>query len=140
MTRKKNFSETVLGKVLGGLGKTADGLLTGGKLSGIIDSILGNTQLSEEEKKQALDKLGLILKDKADARAMNVSIQNSKYASWIAKNISSILAIGVLLLFITVNILPMVGSSTISDLSSAGITNVVMVVVTFYFGSSLRKN
>lgn len=135
----KKFKNTKVGQILGGLGRTADTLLTGGKLSGVIDSILGDSELSDDEKKTIIDELGLLLKDKADARAMHAEIQKSPNASWLAKNISSLIAIGVVLLFCMVHLGPMLGFAAVSDLAISGITNVLMVIVTFFFGSSLKQ-
>lgn len=89
-----------LGKILGKVVQGADKLLTDGKISEVINSITGNTQLTEEERQQALKELDLYLADVQNARDNETARDNNENSSWLSKNIHELIGIALVLAFI----------------------------------------
>jgi len=139
MTRTKK-NKTNLGSILKQVGITVGDIVTGGNVSKVLGAITGSTTLTPDHKEQLVKELQLVLSDIDSARDMNTEVQKSVNSSLLSKNIVPLLAIGVLLLFMFVQVAPMFGIITITDVALNGITNVLMVVVSFYFGSSVKGN
>ena len=90
----------VAGKVL----ELAADTVTGGTFSKVKDLVLGSDELTDTEKQLALVELNLDneryladLQDRKDARAMAVSLNESKESSWLAKNFVFVLQLTLVL-------------------------------------------
>lgn len=92
MTDRKK-GKTVLGKIIKAVAGTADQILTGGKLSGVINAISGSDELTPAEKDHALEELQIILTDVQSARDNETKRDVSPYASFLSKNIHEMIAI-----------------------------------------------
>jgi hypothetical protein len=153
---KKPFKETKVGKFLkdkgGDLLDTAGSLITGNWVDAagqIKDLITNSDKLDPEQKEialkyleQDLEAMKLDLEDRKDARNREVQINNSEYSSWLTKNITSLIAIFVLLTCTAMMLL--IGLGYFEDTESTIRTqtwceNITLIVLTYYFSSTLKS-
>lgn len=154
---KKPFKETKLGAFLTGQG--ASGLLTTigqvatgnwvGAATSIKDMITGSTELTAEQKEvalkfleQDLEAIKLDLEDRKDARNREIEINKSDQSSWLTKNITSLIAIFILLSCTSMMLL--IGFGYFEDTESTIRTqtwceNITLIVLTYYFSSTLKS-
>ena len=83
-----------------------------------------------ENRKIDLQDKALDIGNTTNARDMNTRIQESQYASWLAKNITSVLA-----LIVVIGGGAMLGISSNSDVRNAAVV-IITLVLGFYFGST----
>ena len=121
-----------IGNILGKIVKGADKLLLDGKVSEVINTIVGS-DASPEDKEMALREIDMFLKDRQNARDMNAKVNGSEHASWLSKNIAAILAILVVISSVSTMFIEV--EATISN----GLIQMSMLVLSFYFGSSLKE-
>lgn len=156
-TMKKPFKETDIGKFLQSKGfdtalKVIGDAVPGvGILSSVKDLVLGTTthpaeiKLSPEDKAQFLelykfqiDELDLQLKDVANARSREVELNVSEQSSWLAKNITSILALMLVMAFISLCFTYVL--SVTPDPMVAGVLHdfkdLMLLLCGYYWGSS----
>ena len=70
------------------------GSLTGQEwLTKVADGIKTSKEMSEEEKKLAMELLALDVKDRDSARNLSIELNKSGYASWLSKNMPALLCI-----------------------------------------------
>jgi len=156
MDQKKPFKETRVGKFLQSKGFTKALDIAGtafsplSALSVVKDLVMGDNpeaELTPEEKQEfmqlyqlELTELDLILKDVQSARDREVRINESEKSSWLAKNIVPIIAYTYILFSMALNILVLVGKIKTGDNITfqivTGVTNITMLIIGYYFGSS----
>jgi len=155
----KPFNETGLGKFLSGKGfstilDAVGTVLPGAKLlADVKDMVIKSPEykaLPEADQKEFNDlyylqlrELDMILEDRKNARASNVAINVSEQSSWLSKNIAACLAIGWTLFTIFIFSLLLCGKINAKEnlvfLIVNSVTNIVMLIVGFYFGSSVSS-
>lgn len=153
---KKPFKETKLGSFLKDkaphvLNIVGDVLPDKGLL-GIVKNIISKDEGIPPEVKAEFDKLAadhekeifaLEVQDRASAREMNAQLNDSEYASWLSKNTASLIALIYTCFSIVLYILILVGhlkaNENIAILIVNSVTNIIMLIVGFYYGSSERR-
>lgn len=99
----KANGKNTLGKTLDLVGSSTNIPIASKLLEGIGNALMDDPDLSHEDKIEVaqmmqfeLKELDLRLKDNADSRNMNIKVQESKEASWLAKNTAYILDLGII--------------------------------------------
>ena len=99
----KSNGKNALGKTLDLVGSSTNIPIASKLLEGIGNTLMDDTNLSPEDKIEVaemmqfeLKELDLRLKDNSDSRNMNIKVQESKEASWLAKNTAYILDLGII--------------------------------------------
>ena len=152
---KKKFKETKVGQFLTGEGagnllNTIGQVATGnwiGAADSIRDMIKGADELTPEQKeialeylRQDLELMKLELEDRQDARNREIQVNQSQEASWLSKNIASLIALIFTIFTCTLFILVLVGQIKPSDNITfsvvTSVTNIFMLIAGYYFGSS----
>ena len=151
---KKPFKETKLGKFLhdkgGDLVNAVGSIATGnwaGAAGQIRDLITDSSELTPEEKEQALECLRLDLQsfqievdDRKDARQREVQIATSTEATWLNKNTGSIIALLFVIFTCTLYILVLTkqihASENITFSVVSSVTSITTLIIGYYFGSS----
>jgi hypothetical protein len=151
---KKPFKQTkayeIARKFLPGLAKSLADVVPGGKLiTGIIEQITGSgAEISADEMKVLQDfekeMYALEVQDRKGAREMNVALNQSEHASWLAKNTASLIALAYTLFNFVIYVLILTGNMKASEnmeiLIVNSITNIAMLIIGFYFGSSNERS
>jgi len=152
----KPLKDTKVGKFLASKGFTNVMNIAGsaiplvGTLNQIKDAVLGDSPevpLTPEEKQQFIElyeeqmkELDMHLKDVANAREREVRMNESEHASWLSRNVTSILALLIATFFIILNVLVLLGNIKTSDnitfLVMGNVATVSGAVFGYYFGSS----
>lgn len=137
------LARAVLGNPIGALTSLFE--MTGEKTEeSIIKNLQGNSKVLEALKDKEIEYANLILKDRASARRMQVDINRSNKSSWITKNVTAVIALGWITFCMYLYWLSLVGNvgkdqqMNVTIVSS--ITNITMLIVGFYFGSSEKKD
>jgi len=158
---KKPFKETKLGKflqskgfntVLDAVGNVIPGV---GVLDNVKDILMGNNPdipappMTPEDKAYALEllkqeqaQLDSILADVKDARNLQVQMNQSEHASWLSKNITSLIAIFMLLVCTTIMLLIGYGYFEDSEATIRSQTwseNATIMILTYFFGSTMKS-
>ena len=135
------------------LGDTADKIIKDFKLDPTVSAQLSEkiqeAQMQHQEAmaKQAEEILQSQLADVASARDMEIKLNEAQGASWLAKNINSLLALSVSLLwgavtvYLLLRIMNLIEASSKVDMTSlmafyTAITATETIIISFYFGSS----
>lgn len=146
---KKKFKDTAVGKFVHNVAPEildkADDFFP--PLS-ILTAALKGKNLSPEQQaefdKLSLEYESLRVRDMESARTREVQINQSEHASWMAKNTASIIALSFTLFTFIIYFLVLIGhlkaSENMSLLIVNSITNIVMLIVGYYYGSSERRN
>jgi hypothetical protein len=150
---------------MGKVGELIAKLIGGGVLSdirGILDDVITNKEekqllLNELYKLQSTHELQVLeihkyitmkeldveLGIRMAAYDRDVQANNSTNSSFLARNIAPILAITFAILYITISILAMIGRINTNEAINIsvinGTTNIVMLIIGYYFGSSHEK-
>lgn len=152
---KKPFKETKVGKFLSGenagnllntIGQVATGNWAGAA-SSITDMIKGSTELTEGQKEialqylaQDLEAMKLEVDDRKDARSREVQIATSSEATWLNKNIGSLIALLFVVFTCTLYILVLTrqlnASENITFSVVSSVTSITTLIIGYYFGSS----
>lgn len=124
-------------------------------LENLGEKIAGSAELTPEQKAEAaevlkadIERLKLENEDRANAREMNVKIQDSEKASWLAKNIAYmidafvVLIWGAVTVYIIGRFLNIIKETQGVDFSGvlgiySGITAMAMLILNFHRGSSV---
>lgn len=148
----KPFRETkafeIISKVaphlLKGLAKEIPG---GSFISGIIDSLKKEQVDVAPEDMQVLysferEMYALEIESVKSAQAMNVALNQSEHATWLAKNTPSIIALSYTTFNFVIYVMILGGwmktDNDIAILIVNSITNIAMLIVGYYYGSSNR--
>lgn len=103
----------------------------------------GLQKLKQFEKDYELKLHQLCLKDIQSARMREVEVNKAKNASWLTKNISALIALLVTILAIIIYVFVLAGELKTTDATVSqviqSITNLLLVILSFYFGSSMVK-
>jgi len=148
----KPFRETkafeIIKKVAPHLIKGLENVIPGGSIiSGIIDSLKKEgTPLSLEEMNELYsferEMYEMEIQSVKNAQDMNVAVNESEYASWLTKNVAAIIALAYTAFNFVIYVMILVGTfkvdTNIAILIVNSITNIAMLIVGFYFGSSNR--
>jgi VIT1/CCC1 family predicted Fe2+/Mn2+ transporter len=147
---KKKFNETKVGEFLSNNVPEALEALEGFPAVGAIKGVLKLVGVNlPQEKEQELNALLLdyekeLLQDKESARNREILINQSEHASWLAKNTASLIALAYTAFTFVIYILVLMGhlkaEANISILIVNSITNIAMLIVGYYYGSSERKS
>ena len=99
----KTNGKNALGKTLDLVGSSTNIPIASKLLESIGNSLIDDPELSPDDKLEVADmmqfelsELDLRFKDNADSRSMNVKVQDSKEASWLAKNTAYILDMAII--------------------------------------------
>jgi hypothetical protein len=151
---KKPFKQTkafeIARKFLPGLADSLADVIPGGKLiTGIIKQIkTSGVEISPEDMSvlQEFEKelYALEIQDRKGAREMNVALNQSEHASWLTKNTASLIALAYTLFNFVIYVLILTGTMKASEnmeiLIVNSITNIAMLIIGFYFGSSNERS
>jgi hypothetical protein len=148
MRDKKKFKDTAIGKLVHNvapelLDKVDDFFPP---LSILTAAFKGKNPTPEQQ--QEFDRLSLEyetlrVRDMESARNREVQINQSENASWMAKNTASLIALSFTAFTFVIYFLVLIGhlkaSENMSILIVNSITNIVMLIVGYYYGSSERR-
>ena len=130
-------------KLIDSVGDALDGVITSKeeKLQLELEERKAEREYELENKRLDLEETKTYLQDTSSARDMNSQVQNSENASWLAKNITPILAaITVFLTFILFYVFAFkkidVESKDIVIYILGAMSTILMQIFGFYFGSS----
>jgi len=153
----KPLKDTKLGQFLSNnfpkvLHTVGDVLPNSGVL-GIVKNIIGaDDSLTPEQKAQALQQVQEFekemfeaeAKDRDSARNREIQVNQNPNAGWLAKNTVSLIALCYTLFNFAIYILILFGDFKVSDnmaiLIVNSITNIAMMIIGYYFGSSVEKH
>lgn len=147
----KPFKETkafeIIKRVAPHLLKEIDKLPGGSIISSIIESITTEKLPVTPEEMAVLQSFekemyALELESVKSAQAMNVALNQSEHASWLAKNTPSIIALSYTTFNFVIYVMILGGwmktDNDIAILIVNSITNIAMLIVGYYYGSSNR--
>jgi hypothetical protein len=152
---KKKFKDTAIGSFLSDkapdvLDFVGDSLPDSGVL-GIVKSIVSKKGLSPEDQVK-FDELSvahekemfaLEVQDRESARKREIDINNSESASWLSKNTASLIALAYTTFNFVIYVMILLGHMQVTNemavLIVNSITNIAMLIVGFYYGSSERR-
>jgi len=150
---KDDNGKTRIGTFLKDLGDIGDPILTAvGNATGfkalntISDMITTSTEISDQNKQEAISLLQLDREDLSNARSNNTEIQKSQFSSWMAKNVPFILDLfigiiwGAMTIFIVAKYFKLVDNVNVDFTGVLGIyaavTGQFSAIVQFHRGSS----
>ena len=138
------LAQAVIGNPVGAL-TTLTGLTGSSTEIGILKAFQGDPQLVLKLKEKENEYVRFILDDKKDAREMNFKINDSNNSSWLQKNISALIAlvwISFCIYLYWISLKGEVGGDKqMNSMVIGSITNITMLIIGFYFGSSeIKKN
>jgi len=150
----KPFRQTkafeIIKKVAPHLVKGLENIIPGGSIiSGIIDSLKKEGTPVSPEEMDALysferEMYELEIQSVHNAQDMNVAINHSQHAGWLAKNTPSLIALAYTGFNFCIYVMILFGSFTVDNnmaiLIVNSITNIAMLIVSFYYGSSNRSH
>jgi hypothetical protein len=145
---KKKFKDTAIGKFVTNVApEILDKVDDFFPPVGILTAALKGKNLSPEQQaefdKLAVEYESMRVRDMESARNREVLINQSEHASWMAKNTASIIALAFTLFTFVIYFLVLIGhlkaSENMSILIVNSITNIVMLIVGYYYGSSDRR-
>lgn len=125
---------------------TVDRFTLSGEEKAAISQAMEDAMNAHAEKMEALavDREKIFLQDTENARAMNVALNASEHASWLTKNTGSMIAIAYTVFNFVIYVLILMGwaktDNDIAILIVNSITNIAMLIVGFYYGSSSERN
>ncbi|WP_028856073.1 hypothetical protein [Psychrilyobacter atlanticus] len=133
------LAQAVIGNPVGAL-TTLTGLTGSNTANGILEALQGDPQLVLKLKEKENEYIKFILDDKKNARDMNFKINNSNNSSWLQKNISALIAlvwVSFCIYLYWISLKGEVGSDKqMNSMVVGSITNITMLIIGFYFGSS----
>ncbi|MCS5420785.1 MULTISPECIES: hypothetical protein [Psychrilyobacter] len=136
------LAQAVMGNPVGAL-TTLTGLTGSSTETGILKAFQGDPQLLLKLKEKENEYVRFILDDKKDAREMNFKINDSNNSSWLQKNISALIAlvwVSFCIYLYWISLKGEVGSDKqMNSMVVGSITNITMLIIGFYFGSSEIK-
>lgn len=107
---------------------------------GILKVLEVNSEVLSQVKENELEFAKLILEDRKSARRMQADFNNSEQTSWLTRNVTAIIAllwIGFCLYLYWVSLRGAIGEDQQMNVTVvSSITNITMLIVGFYFGSS----
>jgi hypothetical protein len=145
---KKKFKDTAIGKFVTNVApEILDKVDDFFPPVGILTAAVKGKNLSPEQQaefdKLAVEYESMRVRDMESARNREVLINQSEHASWMAKNTASIIALAFTLFTFVIYFLVLIGhlkaSENMSILIVNSITNIVMLIVGYYYGSSDRR-
>lgn len=110
---------------------------------GILKVLGTKSELLHKVRENELEYAKLIVKDRESAREREVAVNNSANSSWLTKNIVAILALIWTTASIYIFYLALIGKITteaqIVMLVVNSVTNIIMLIVGYFFGSSEKS-
>lgn len=110
---------------------------------GILKVLGANSEALSEVREKEIEYATIIMKDRDSARRREVDINNSINSSWLTKNIVAILALIWTTASIYIFYLALIGKITteaqIVMLVVNSVTNIIMLIVGYFFGSSEKS-
>lgn len=136
------LAQAVTGNPIGAL-STLTGITGASTEKSILEALQGDPDLMVQLKKYENEYVGLILDDKKNARDMNLKMNTSNNSSWLQKNISALIALIWVLFCIYLYWISLRGDigsdKQMNSMVVGSITNITMLIIGFYFGSSELK-
>ncbi|UUV17387.1 hypothetical protein NRK67_00675 [Fusobacteria bacterium ZRK30] len=136
------LAQAVMGNPVGAL-TTLTGLTGSSTETEILKTLQGDPQLVLKLKEKENEYVKFILDDKKNAREMNFKINDSDNSSWLQKNISALIAlvwVSFCIYLYWISLKGEVGSDKqMNSMVVGSITNITMLIIGFYFGSSEIK-
>lgn len=133
------LAQAVMGNPVGAL-TTLTGLTGSNTANGILEALQGDPQLVLKLKEKENEYVKFILDDKKNAREMNFKINDSANSSWLQKNISALIAlvwVSFCIYLYWISLKGEIGSDKqMNSTVVSSITNITMLIIGFYFGSS----
>ena len=133
------LAQAVMGNPVGAL-TTLTGLTGSNTSNGILEALQGDPQLVLKLKEKENQYVKFILDDKKNAREMNFKINESDNSSWLQKNISALIAlvwVSFCIYLYWISLKGEIGNDKqMNSMVVGSITNITMLIIGFYFGSS----
>ena len=122
---KKKFKDTAVGKfLLGKIPNVVSSIASGTPAGGIIEAIIGNSDMSEADKEVALEKLKL---ERAEIDGTTKRwVADARSGTWLAANVRPLTLIFLVISYVT---------GWFLEYSLDSITSLLTIVIGGYFGS-----
>ena len=122
---KKKFKDTAVGKfLLGKIPNVVSSIASGTPAGGIIEAIIGNSDMSEADKQVALEKLKL---ERAEIDGTTKRwVADARSGTWLAANVRPLTLIFLVISYVT---------GWFLEYSLDSITSLLTIVIGGYFGS-----
>tara|TARA_Y100000768_G_scaffold109991_1_gene80862 strand:+ start:9363 stop:9773 length:411 start_codon:yes stop_codon:yes gene_type:complete len=122
---KKKFKDTAVGKfLLGKIPSVVSSIASGTPAGGIIEAIIGNSDMSEADKQVALEKLKL---ERAEIDGTTKRwVADARSGTWLAANVRPLTLIFLVISYVT---------GWFLEYSLDSITSLLTIVIGGYFGS-----
>ena len=122
---KKKFKDTAVGKfLLGKIPNVVSSIASGTPAGGIIEAIIGNSDMSEADKQVALEKLKL---ERAEIDGTTKRwVADARSGTWLAANVRPLTLIFLVISYVT---------GWFLEYSPDSITSLLTIVIGGYFGS-----
>ena len=122
---KKKFKDTAVGKfLLGKIPNVVSSIASGTPAGGIIEAIIGNSDMSEADKEIALEKLKL---ERAEIDGTTKRwVADARSGTWLAANVRALTLIFLVISYVT---------GWFLEYSLDSITSLLTIVIGGYFGS-----
>lgn len=122
---KKKFKDTAVGKfLLGKIPSVVSSIASGTPAGGIIEAIIGNSDMSEADKEVALEKLKL---ERAEIDGTTKRwVADARSGTWLAANVRPLTLIFLVISYVT---------GWFLEYSLDSITSLLTIVIGGYFGS-----
>tara|TARA_Y100000114_G_scaffold146537_1_gene157333 strand:+ start:151 stop:561 length:411 start_codon:yes stop_codon:yes gene_type:complete len=122
---KKKFKDTAVGKfLLGKIPNVVSSIASGTPAGGIIEAIIGNSDMSEADKEIALEKLKL---ERAEIDGTTKRwVADARSGTWLAANVRPLTLIFLVISYVT---------GWFLEYSLDSITSLLTIVIGGYFGS-----
>lgn len=151
---RKKFKDTAIGKFIANNVPDAlealDGIPAVGAIKGVLKLAGVNFPKEKQDEFDAAlaeyekDMFALEVQDRDSARRREIEVNTNENASWLTQNTASLIAIAYTLFNFVIYVMILLGHMKVTNemavLIVNSITNIAMLIVGYYYGSSERKS